>query len=101
MHLRLVKSSPSADTLLTSSPDAIRLWLSETPELGASMISLASASGSKIALNKLSLGKEAGAPLVATVGTQIAPGTYNVTWRTMSKDGHVVKGTFSFRLKAP
>ncbi len=100
-HLRLLKASPAADTVLSRSPDAIRLWLSEAPELGASMVSLTKASGDKVPLNKLTLGKEKGAPLLATLGTQIAPGVYNVTWRTMSKDGHVVKGAFAFSLKAP
>jgi methionine-rich copper-binding protein CopC len=31
-HLKLVRSSPSADTTLSTSPDAIRLWLSEPVE---------------------------------------------------------------------
>jgi methionine-rich copper-binding protein CopC len=29
----------------------------------------------------------------------LGPGKYNVKWKTMSKDGHTQKGTFSFSVE--
>ena len=36
--------------------------------------------------------------LARPVATTLAAGGHVVSWRTMSKDGHVVKGTFAFRV---
>lgn len=116
-HLRLVKSFPAADSVLHASPDAVRLWLSETPEVPATKITMTSASGATVKLAPVKLvaaGTAAGtvggavdksasksAPLTAALVAPIAPGTYTVSWRTMSRDGHVVKGTFGFKVQAP
>lgn len=122
-HLRLVKSFPAADSVLHASPDAVRLWLSETPEVPATKITMTSASGATVKLAPVKLvaagtaagtaGHAAGtaasvdknaiksAPLTAALAAPIAPGTYTVSWRTMSRDGHVVKGTFAFKVQAP
>ncbi len=118
-HLRLLKSFPAADSVLQSSPDAVRLWLSETPEVPATKITVTSASGATVKLAPVKLvtvGAAAGtasaagsadksapksAPLTAALVTPIASGTYTVAWRTMSRDGHVVKGTFAFKVQAP
>jgi methionine-rich copper-binding protein CopC len=95
-HLKLLRSSPTADTTLTSSPDAIRLWLSEPTELPASKIALATAKGDAIATDPLARGAEKDAPLTAKLKAPLTNGVYQVTWKAMSKDGHVVNGTFKF-----
>lgn len=99
-HLRLVKASPAADSVLATSPDAIRLWLSEPTDPAISKISLATAAGADVPLGKLTLAAEKDAPLVAKLSTKLSDGTYAVTWKAMSKDGHVVDGKFSFRVHA-
>lgn len=100
-HLRLVRSSPVKDTALASSPDAIRLWLSEPTESGISRITLASSSGLAVPLSAVTRDAAKDAPLVAKIPTPLVAGAYVVTWKTMSKDGHVVNGTFGFRVVAP
>lgn len=97
-HLKLAKSSPSADTTMTVSPDAIRLWLSEPADAAASKISLATSTGTAIPLGKVTRDTAKNAPLVAKLTAAIKPGQYKVTWKAMSKDGHVVNGTFGFRV---
>lgn len=97
-HLKLVKSSPSADTTMAVSPDAIRLWLSEPAEAAASKISLATSTGTAIPLEKITRDTAKNAPLVAKLTAPIKSGQYTVTWKAMSKDGHVVNGTFGFRV---
>ncbi len=97
-HLKLVNSFPKADTVLAVSPDRIAIELSETVELTGSKLSLAKEGGAPAALGALR--REPASPKVlrADVTTPLAAGSYVASWRTMSKDGHVVKGTFQFRV---
>ena len=37
-----------------------------------------------------------GAPAVAMFTSPLTAGRYTVTWKAMSKDGHVVNGTIAF-----
>lgn len=99
-HLKLVKSAPAADSVLTASPAAIELWFSEKVELGVSRVRLEGADAKPIALGalKLAAGSD-NPPLVAPVTTPLANGAYTVHWTATSKDGHVVKGTFAFRVR--
>ena len=99
-HLKLIRSSPAADTVLTSSPDAVRLYLSEPTQAPVSKIALATDAGVAIALAPLTRDTTKGAPLVAKLVKPIGKGSYKVTWKAMSKDGHVVDGTFNFRVNA-
>lgn len=97
-HLKLNRSSPAADTVLSASPDAIRLWLSEPTQAPVSKITLTTAAGVAVALAPLTRDSAASAPLVAKLVKPIGAGSYTVTWKAMSKDGHVVNGTFGFRV---
>ena len=99
-HLKLVRSSPAADTVLASSPDAIRLWMSEPTQAPVSKITLATEAGAAVALAPLTRDTAPNAPLVAKLVKPIGAGAYKVTWKAMSKDGHVVDGTFGFRVSA-
>ena len=99
-HLKLIKSSPIADTTLTSSPDAIRLWLSEPAELPGTKIALATEAGAEVGVAPLTRPAAADAPIVAKIARPLTPGAYKVTWKAMSKDGHVVNGTFGFKVAA-
>ncbi len=38
------------------------------------------------------------APLSAAISKPLAAGAYKVTWKAMSKDGHVVNGTIDFKV---
>ena len=99
-HLKLLKSSPAAGTVLAKSPDAVRLWLSEPAEVPATKISVTTAAGAAIATAAVTHSHTKDAPLVALISKPLANGAYKVTWKTMSKDGHVVKGTFGFKVGA-
>jgi len=97
-HLRLLKSFPAKDAVLTTSPDAVRLWLSEPTQAPISKITVANATGEAVALDALTRADDKDAPLVAKLTKPIGAGQYTVTWKAMSKDGHVVNGTFGFRV---
>jgi methionine-rich copper-binding protein CopC len=99
-HLRLLRSFPAKDTVLTSAPDAVRLWLSEPTQAPVSKVTVTAAAGDTVALEKLTRDAAADAPLVGKFAKPIGAGQYTVTWKAMSKDGHVVNGTFGFRVNA-
>ena len=99
-HLKLVKSSPTADTVLAKAPTVIRLWLSEPAELLATRIALKTAAGVAVKTSAVTRAVTKAAPLEAKIATPLANGAYSVTWKAMSKDGHVVNGTFAFTVGA-
>ena len=93
-HLRLTKSAPAKDAQVTGPPTEIRLWFSLPPELSISRIKLTAADGTAIKLGDVAAADENA--LVAAVPAPIAAGTYEVSWRTSSGDGHPLTGTFAF-----
>lgn len=98
-HLKLKRSFPAKDTVLTSSPDAVRLWLTERSELPATKITVTTDAKAPVATDKVTRAAGADAPIEAKFTAPLAAGRYTVTWKTMSKDGHVVNGTFGFTVK--
>ncbi|MFN9795597.1 MAG: copper resistance protein CopC [Gemmatimonas sp.] len=98
-HLKLKRSFPAKDTVLTSSPDAVRLWLTEKADLPATRITVTGAGNAAVATAKTTRGAAADAPIEATLTQPVGAGRYTVAWKTMSKDGHVVSGTFGFTVK--
>ena len=95
-HLHLVKSAPEANATVTTAPDSVRLWFSQRPELAVTSVKVTGPAQSAVALAPLARGDSA--LVIAPVKGKMATGSYTVAWRTMSKDGHAVRGTFSFRV---
>ena len=93
-HLHLVKSDPVANATVSAAPDSIRLWFSQSPELGVTSVKVIGPSNATVALAPLA--KRDSAAVVAAVKGAMAAGAYTVAWRTMAKDGHVARGTFAF-----
>ncbi|WP_353267646.1 copper resistance CopC family protein [Gemmatimonas sp.] len=95
-HLKLKRAFPAADTTLTTSPDAVRLWLSEPADLPATKVAVTDAAGAPVDVAKLTRGAQREDPVVAKFVTPPKSGKYTVTWKAMSKDGHVVDGKYAF-----
>jgi copper transport protein len=95
-HAHLKKSEPAAGSRVTSSPQLIRLWFSEQPELSVTVVSLKDANGKEFALSAPE--NDRGDPLTVSVrlSQPLPAGRYTVTWRTAASDGHPTHGTFSF-----
>ena len=100
-HLKLKAIFPGKDTTLTTSPDAVKLWLSEPADLPATKVSVANATGAAVAVAKLTRGAQREDPVVAKFTAPLTNGKYTVTWKAMSKDGHVVNGVSSFTVALP
>ncbi len=95
-HAHLKRSEPAAGSRVAGSPQLIRLWFSEQPELSMTFISLKDASGKEWVLD--SPQKDPTDPLAVSVRVSqpLPAGRYTVAWRTAASDGHPSHGTFSF-----
>ena len=97
-HLHLLKSLPAANATVKSAPDSIRLWFSQTPELGVTSVKVKGPGAAVVTLAPLA--KRDSSLVVAPVKGKMAAGAYTVAWRTMAKDGHVASGSFGFKIGA-
>jgi len=92
-HAHLQKASPADGSVVTTSPSRIVLNFSEAARLTAASI------------QKGEQPRQNLKPLPATTARQLAvplppltPGSYSVSWRVVSADGHVMSGTLRFTL---
>lgn len=99
-HAHLKRSEPAGGSRLTSSPQVIRLWFSERPELSLTVITLKNENGKTLPLTPPH--SEGGDQLMvaARVSERLPDGRYTVVWRTAGSDGHPSHGTFSFAVLA-
>jgi len=97
-HAHLKRSEPAAGSKVASSPQLIRLWFSEQPELSMTFISLKDANGKEWPLAGLQ--KDPTDPLAVSVRVSqpLPAGRYTVAWQTAASDGHPSHGTFGFIL---
>lgn len=100
LHLRLEKSEPSNGQLLAASPTVLRLWFSLPPEMGITVVRLTDGDGKAISLGKPRRGPGAKDPVEVDVKPPLAAGSYKVSWKTSSRDGHPISGDFHFSVKA-
>jgi len=100
VHLRLEKSEPAAGAVLAASPSAIRLWFSLPPEMAVTVVRLTNAGGAAIPLGTPRRGTGASDPVEVPLKQPLPAGSYTVSWKTSSRDGHPIKGDFRFSVKA-
>lgn len=95
MHTRLVRSEPAANAVVAGSPRALRLWFEGGIETEFTHVSLTGASGARLALGAPARGDESGL-LVVPIPLRLAAGRYTVSWETVGRDGHAIRGSFEF-----
>lgn len=95
-HSYLVRSIPAAKERLAQPPARIQLRFGGGVEPKYSTISLTDRAG-----RVLAVGAEAIAPHELALDVpKLEPGQYEVRWRVLSVDGHIVEGRFTFTLQA-
>lgn len=99
LHLKLDKSAPEADQVVSEAPTKIVLEFSERPELAVSRIAVKGAHGDA-KLTAVARSEEDETILWAAFETPLTDGAYTVSWMTSSSDGHAVRGEFSFTVRA-
>ncbi len=96
VHMRLVKSFQAEDQVLAETPDHIRLWFSQNPELALSRVRLTGSADETFELGKAQATDDAKSFMVPISDT-LPEGSYTLTWQTASPDGHKVRGEYAFR----
>lgn len=96
-HNHLVKSAPAAGETLTASPADIRLWFNERPEIPFTSVTILRADSTRIATIKAVATADSMA-VSAPLPQPLPMGSYLVTWRTASRDGHAIRGTYGFSI---
>jgi copper resistance protein C len=97
-HLRLLRSVPAADAVLTESPTEIRLFFSEEPQLRGSSVRLTIGEETLVETTEVAASKEDATQFVIRPSKPLAAGSYTVHWRIIASDGHTQRGTYRFRI---
>ena len=94
-HAHLEKSSPADGSVLTTSPPSIVLSFSEAARLTALSIQRGDEAKQNLKPLPTNAARQISVPL-----PPLKPGTYSLTWRVLSDDGHMMSGTLRFTLAA-
>lgn len=100
-HALLVRSEPAADAILKAPPPQVRMWFSEDLNAQTSRAVVVDPSNRQRDMGDSHVNSDNSREL--DVSLPLLPaGTYIVVWRTQSaEDGHIVGGSFIFRIARP
>jgi methionine-rich copper-binding protein CopC len=105
-HARLVRSSPASQAQVAVPPERIELWFSELLEEGFNSVEvvraaeLAAKHRTNLAQGTPAVDRGDRTHLVVPV-QRLAPGSYAVEWRVLSRDGHSATGRVTFQIRTP
>lgn len=92
-HATLLSSDPADGSVLERQPEAISLQFSERVSVQADGIRVVDASGDRVDRGAAAAD---GATATSPLRDDLPDGTYVVSWRVVSADGHPVRGAFTF-----
>ncbi len=93
-HGELEKSSPRANSVLTSAPDRVVIQMTEAPDPVFSEIKVFNKDGERVDAENTRI---VGDTSLSVDVESLEPGTYTVAWQVTSvSDAHVTNGTFRF-----
>lgn len=94
-HMKVEKSEPAANAVVTSPMPHVQIFFSEAPDLKVSKMEIKGPS----ATTKLSSLHVMDKSLMAMVEGDMPDGAYTVSWQAAGSDGHVQKGDIAFTVK--
>ncbi|MEX2528716.1 MAG: copper resistance CopC family protein [Gemmatimonadota bacterium] len=98
-HLRLIRSEPASDTTIAQSPEEIRLYFSEAPQISGSTVRLTAGADRLVETTETAGDKDHPSQLFIRPISSLPTGLYTVHWRVMARDGHALRGTFEFGIE--
>jgi copper resistance protein C len=96
-HSLLLAATPAPETVVTTSPLQVRLRFNNRIEKSLSRVRLVDERGA-VAAALIDADDSTAADSVVARVPPLAPGSWRVEWQVFSTDGHVVSGTYGFRL---
>jgi methionine-rich copper-binding protein CopC len=97
LHTHLVKAEPGVSATVKEAPKQLRLWFNEAPEVALSGATLLRADNSPVTTIKLGATDDT-LSVAGAIPVTLETGSYQVLWRTSSKDGHAVRGKYTFTI---
>jgi copper transport protein len=95
-HASLIRSEPADRAVVAQPPATLKLTFNEP--VSPLVLRLVGPTGEATALTDINT---AGNAIIATLPTVLPQGTYLVSWRVISLDGHPVGGALTFSVRAP
>ena len=98
-HAVLLRTDPSPQTTVKNPPTSVKLVYSEPVEVSFGAVRVFDVDANRVDTGSISRA-QGGREVVVPVRS-LKDGTYTVTWRVVSADGHPVHGGFTFYVGAP
>lgn len=96
-HATLVSSTPAEGEVLPAAPGEVVFTFDEPVQLVPEGLLAFDARGDKVAVDASASGTE----VTGDLPDDLDDGTYVVTWRVVSEDGHPIAGSLTFHVGAP
>ncbi len=96
-HIHLDRSEPAKDAVVSEAPRAIKLWFTGRVEADFSEIVITDADGTPIDTGDPVASSNRRGVEVAVEG--LVSGKYQVNWSVVARDGHRMRGDFSFTVE--
>lgn len=96
-HSLLLSATPAAGSVVTTSPLHVSLRFNNRIEKRLSRVRLVDERGA-VAAALVETGEGEPADRLTAKVPPLAPGAWRVEWQVFSTDGHVVSGSYAFRL---
>lgn len=100
-HTRLESSVPARGDTLHQPPREVRLRFSRPAEARYTAIELLGPGGAAPVGTAVEREGSGSREFIVPLPSPLAPGTYTVRWRTAGRDGHVLRGSFTFTVAPP
>lgn len=98
-HAQLVESVPARDAVLAAAPEQVVLTFDDAlSTVGTNVVSVVGPDGTAVDDGVPNI---SGANIEQDLFPLTAVGTYTVTYRVVSRDGHIVNDSFSFQYQPP
>ena len=94
-HAELTLSVPGNGEVVKSSPESVTLRWSEVVTMSEEQIAILDAYGEKVKFTAEFTDTAVSSAVLKPLG-ELDDGLWTVTWKTVSQDGHLVSGSFSF-----
>lgn len=98
-HAVLLRTDPSPQTTVKNAPTTVKLVFSEPVEVSFGAVRVFDVDATRVDTGSIS--RAQGNREVSVPVRPLKDGTYTVTWRVVSADGHPVHGGFTFYVGAP
>ena len=99
-HILLERSTPADTSVVTSKVKEIRLFFSAAPLMRGASVRIVDSSRKLMRSGPPAADAEDAKQVAVQVDPALPPGKYVVQWRCIADDGHVMRGDFTFEVKA-